>query len=886
MTMPLLATKLYLPPKRPNVILRPRLVERLMASLERKLTLVSAQAGFGKTTLVSEWVNGAGRPTAWLSLDKEDSEPSRFLAYFVSALQTLLPSIGEGLLTALQSPQPPPIESVMTTLVNEITSVANPFILVLDDYHLIDSTDIDEALVFLVEHLPPQMHLVIASREDPNLPLPRLRVRGQLTEVRAADLRFTVEETADFLNQAMGLSVKAEDVAALEARTEGWIAGLQLAALALQGEGDSADFIQSFSGSHRFVLDYMVEEVLQQQSEAVQTFLLKTAILGRLCGPLCGAVLGDSAVTSQEMLTNIEQANLFVVPLDNERRWYRYHHLFADLLQQRLAQKVATSSGEDGFDVNHLHQKASIWFEENGLALEAFHHAAAGDDIERAERLVEGEEAPLYFQGTIAPVLNWFKRLPKTIMDSRPSLWVIYASASTLTGHPSKVIEEMLGAAESRLVNADLPNEQIDDLYGRIAAIRAMLAITVNDGKTMLVQSKKALKHLHSNNLAFQSTVQMTLAYAYNLEGDRLAAKGAYQRTIGLAESSGNNAFGLAGFIGLAGIQAAENQLYQAESTYLHVLKEAGESPQPYVCAAYMGLTQIAYEWNDWEAVQRYGQLGIKYGLQLPSVDVEAVCQVYLARMKLMQGDLAQATAFLDEAERSSREKNLEHPLLNIAAVRVLLFLRQGQISAAERVIEGLELPLSRASVLLAQGNSADALGLVEPLRRQMAEKGWQDEWLKALVLEVVVREANGDEETAVQLLSEALVAAEPGGFVRIFVDEGPEMAKILTKAAVQGIRPNYIDKLLAAFEAETRPSRLTRPPTPTTLLQPLMELLSPRELEVLELIAVGLSNREIGERLFLALDTIKGHNRKIFGKLHVKKRTEAVARARELGLL
>ena len=292
MSTPLLATKLFLPPKRPKVVLRPRLIERLMAGIGRKLTLVSASAGFGKTTLVSEWANGAGRPTAWLSLDEGDSDPIRFLAYFVAALRTVIPSIGAGLLTALQSPQPPPIESVMTTIVNDVSAVPDSFMLVLDDYHLIDSTDIDGALIFLVEHLPPQMHLVIVSREDPNLPLPRLRVRGQLTELRAADLRFTVEETADFLNRAMGLSVTAKDIAALEGRTEGWIAGLQLAALALQGEGDNSQFIQSFRGSHRFVLDYLVEEVLQQQPERVQTFLLHTSILGRLCGPLCDAVLG------------------------------------------------------------------------------------------------------------------------------------------------------------------------------------------------------------------------------------------------------------------------------------------------------------------------------------------------------------------------------------------------------------------------------------------------------------------------------------------------------------------------------------------------------------------------------------------------------------------
>src|SRR5947209_1486020 len=388
MPTPILATKLYIPRLRLHVVIRPRLIERLNEGLHRNLTLIAAPAGFGKTTLVSAWVAGCNRQVAWLSLDKGESDPTLFLTYLVAALQTIAPNIGVGVLSALQSPQPPPTETILTALLNDLTTISEHFVLVLDDYHVIDAKAVDHVLTFLVEHLPPQMHLVIATREDPQLPLARLRARGQLTELRATDLRFTPSEAAEFLNQGMGLNLSAEDVTALEARTEGWIAGLQLAAISLQGHQDVTGFITSFTGSHHFVLDYLVEEVLQQQSESLQTFLLRTSILERLCGPLCDAVLLNPSGSGQETLEYIEHANLFLVPLDNERLWYRYHHLFADLLRQRLYQRSASSAGDEVEDVTELHSRASQWFEDNGLEIEAFHHAVAANDVVRAERLI------------------------------------------------------------------------------------------------------------------------------------------------------------------------------------------------------------------------------------------------------------------------------------------------------------------------------------------------------------------------------------------------------------------------------------------------------------------------------------------------------------------
>ena len=506
MSTPILATKLYIPLPRPKVVLRPRLIERLNEGLHRKLTLISAPAGSGKTTLVSEWVeplrlndpreSQIENKIAWLSLDEGDNDSTRFLVYIIAALQSIDANIAKGLLSALQSPQPPPTETILISLINEIAAISVKIILILDDYHLIKAQPIHDVLTYLLEHLPPQMHLVIATREDPHLPLSRLRARGELTELRAVDLRFTSYEAAEFLNQVMGLNLSTEDVAALETHTEGWIAGLQLAAISMQGSKDAKGFIKSFTGSHRYVLDYLIEEVLEQQSESIQTFLLQTAILERLNGSLCDALTGQE--DGKATLEYLEQANLFIVPLDNERRWYRYHHLFADLLRQRLHQNIASSPGDEARGVAEYHRRASQWYEDHGLEIEAFHHATAANDVQRAARLVEGEGMPLQFRGAMAPVLNWLESLPATILDAKPSLWVTYASALTMAGQPISSVEEKLQAAEAALAaQAALqdtePDDKTRDLLGHIAAIRAMLAIPQNQVETMIAQSRRDL---------------------------------------------------------------------------------------------------------------------------------------------------------------------------------------------------------------------------------------------------------------------------------------------------------------------------------------------------------------------------------------------------------
>jgi LuxR family maltose regulon positive regulatory protein len=888
MATPILATKLYIPPRRPNVVLRSRLIERLNAGLHRKLTLIAAPAGFGKTTLVSEWVAGCARPAAWLSLDERDNDPTRFLAYLVAALQTIAPAIGAGVVGLLEAPQPLPTESILTALLNDITTIPDKFVLILDDYDVIDATGADDALTFLLEHLPPQLHLVIATRADPPLPLARLRARDQVTELRAADLRFTHAEAAGFLTDVMGLDLTADDIAALETRTEGWVAGLQLAALSLQGHHDATSFIQSFTGSDHFVVDYLVEEVLQQQSESIQTFLLRTSILDHLCGPLCDAVLRDPTASGQAILESIERANLFLVPLDTEQRWYRYHQLFADLLRQRLHQRSISSTGDAAGEVPELHRRASQWYEESGLELEAFHHAAAANDIARAERLIEGAGVPLHFRGAGAPVLTWLESLPTTVLDASPSLLVTYASALMMTGQHTAV-EQQLQAAEEALAQR-APGAELDDntrdLVGRIASMRATVAVIQHDVATLLAQSRRALEYLHPDNCSLRTAASYTLGYAYQLQGDRAAASRAYTDAISVSTSFGASIYTTAATLCLGQVQEADTQLHLAAETYRRVVQLAGDPPQPMAREAYLGLARLSYQWNDLHTAEQHGQQCVQLTPQMESVDTFASYGVFLARLRLAHGDVAGAVAILDEAEAFVRRQSFVFRMPDVAAAQVLTLLRQGHLDVAAHLAAAHDLPISQARVHLAQGDPFTALAVLLPVRQQAEAKGWADERLTVMVLEALALHAQSETDRAVHVLGDVLGLARPGGFIRIFVDEGAPMAQLLSAAAAQGMMSDYIGTLLAAFEAEQPKREDTAYLPPAHATQPLSEPLSHRELEILQLMAQGLSNRAISERLFLAVSTVKGHNQIIFGKLRVQRRTEAVARARALGLV
>ena len=890
MSAPILATKLYIPPPRLKVVLRPRLIERLNESLSAscKLTLISAPAGFGKTTLVSEWVASCKRPVAWLSLDERDNDPARFISYLIKALQTIKPGIGEALLAVLQSPQPLQIETNLTTLLNEISIIPEHFVLILDDYHSIDSQPVDQSLAFLVEHQPPQMHLIIASREDPNLPLARLRTRGQLTELRAADLRFSPAEAADFLNQVMGLSLSIENIAALEARTEGWIAGLQLAAISMRGYPDAASFIQSFTGSHRFVMDYLLEEVLQQQSESIQVFLLRTSILDRMCGPLCDAVLLDSSVLGQATLEYLERVNLFIVPQDNERRWYRYHHLFGDLLRKRLGQSF-TPGG-----IAELHIHASDWYENNDLMLEAFHHAAAANDIERSVRLIESRKMPLHLRGVATAILGWLESLPKTLLDARPTLWWKQAAMLLIIGQPMDV-EEKLQAIEAALASTGLPGAGMDessrDLVGKIAAARANVAQAQAQPETTLVQARRALEYLHPNDLNNRSMAIRSMGFAYYLQEDLAAAGRAYAEALSLGQESGDIINILMASIRLGQIQEEKNQLHLAAETYRRVLQRIDGYSSPNAPVAYLGLARIFYEWNDLDAAGQYGEQSLQLARQYDQVlDRLILSELFLCRLKLARGDMSGAAHILSQAEQTAGRKNYTFRVPDIAAARVMIHLHQANLDAAFQLARQNDLPLFQARVLIALNKPAEALAVLEPLRHEVEAKGLPNWLLIVMAVKSVAHHAHGDTDKAMHLLGDALALAEPDGFIRLFVDEGEPMRLLILdfrlwieKQAHESHKPiEYVDKLLAAFAQTVPVPQLKASNQKSDIIEPLSE----RELEVLKLLRTELSGPEIAQQLIVSLHTLRTHTNNIYNKLGVNNRRAAVRRAEELDLL
>jgi LuxR family maltose regulon positive regulatory protein len=679
----------------------------------------------------------------------------------------------------------------------------------------------------------------------------------------------------------MGLNLSSEDITALDMRTEGWIAGLQLAALSMQGHQDTTSFIQSFTGSHHFVLDYLIEEVLGQQSESIQTFLLRTSILDRMCGPLCDAVLLDPSTSGQQTLEYLQRANLFIVPQDNERRWYRYHHLFGDLLRKRLGQSLPPGG------IAELQLHASEWYENNDLMLEAFRHAAAANDIERAVRLMESKKMPIHLRGAATAILDWLESLPKSLLDAKPGLWWMQA-AMLLTIGQLIGVEEKLLATEAALALAALPGATLDettrDLIGRIAAARANVAQAHAQTETILIQSRRALEYLHPDNLSDRSMATRSLGFAYLLQEDLAGAGRAYTEALSLAQAAGDIVDSSLASIRLAQVQEAENQLHLAAETYQRVLPLIDEYSPHNASLAYFGLARIYYEWNDLDVAEKYGEQSLQLARQYDQViDRLIVSEVFLASLKLARGDVTGAMDKILQAEKTSRLKNYTYRLPDIAYTRAGIQLRLGNVDEAAQLAQNYVMPLMQARVLIAQGNPSEALSFVEPQRQQAEAKRLPQRQLQVMAVQSVVLITNGDKDKAVQVLDEALALAEPGGYIRLFVDEGALMAQLLREAASRGIRPDYIARVLTAFEGEPKEERQTASvPAPSSLIEPL----SQRELEILKLITQGLSNREIGERLFLALDTIKGHNRKIFDKLQVQSRTEAIARARELGLL
>ncbi len=875
MATPLLTTKLYIPPVRPELVPRSRLIERLNAGLHRKLTLISAPAGFGKTTLVTEWLDNAERPFAWLSLDEDDNDPARFFTYLLAALQRIDTDIGQAAQAMLQAPQPPSPETFLTSLINDIAATPHPFALVLDDYHLIHTLPIHQQLAFLLEHQPPSMHLVIVTREDPPLPLSRLRARGQTVEIRQADLRFTEEETADFLQRVMRLELSPTDVTALQRRTEGWVAGLQLAALSLRGRDDVHRLVQSFTGSHRYILDYLIEEVFQRQPAGVQDFLLKTSILDRLTAPLCDAVAERE--DSREVLLALEQANLFVVPLDESRQWYRYHRLFADLLRQQLRAVGMESLAPE------LHKRASQWYEAAGFPADAVNHALAGSDWERAAALILDVGESMLKRGEVATLLGWFQALPDEEVHTRPELCLSYSWALILTGQPDAA-ESYLGQAEE-VVQDDVP------LLGDIVSAQAYIARIRGDVRHTIELSQRALSLLPQTDPNARSIVALNLGIAHWSSGHLAEAEQALKEAEHAADKSGNTYARLTalGFLGV--VQAAWGRLHQAAESCRQAIRSGEGSPA--TALAHNDLSALLYEWNDLEAAADHLQQGIELGQRGGNVEIQIGGYRTLARVKQAQGDASAALDALQKTHQLAREVDV-HPLERArnAACHVQVALAQNDLATATRWAEQVtkdadgslfypRLGLTQARLLLARNEKAAAAEQLEALYEKAVQAGWQFGVVEVRVLQAL---AAPTPDQALAFLADGLALAESEGFIRTFVDKGEPMAELLRQAAPQGITPDYVAKLLSAFEAEAPVPSAPPPPRPPA--QPLIEPLSDRELEILHLLADGQTNREIAQALCVSVNTVKTHLKNIYGKLGVSSRREAAAKARRLGLV
>ncbi len=905
MSGPLLATKLYIPHARPSLVPRARLTTRVSEGLTRPLTLIAAPAGFGKTTLISQWRAGPGRqfPLAWLSLDDDDNDPTRFLTYLIATLETLRVGIGERALTLVQSLQPQPPKVILTILINDLTAMPTSFAVVLDDYHAIHAQTIHDAIAFLLDHLPPQMHLIITSRADPPLALARLRASNLLTEIRADDLRFTREEVATFLNQIIGQDLSAADVAVLADRTEGWIAGLQLAALSMGGQTDATNFIAAFAGSHQYVVDYLTEEAVRLLPESVQSFLLHTSILDRMCAPLCDAVTGQSG--SQAVLEELERMNMFTIRLDDAHRWYRYHHLFAEMLRNRLRRAHSDR-------VLELHRRASAWYEGQEFRAEAVRHALAGRDFERAAHLVEeSAKTTFWMRGEVATLRGWLEALPDALVSKHPRLSLLYAWTLLLSGQ-SAAVEPLLqeterrlarslqGATEASAVNSPVMSKsslaEIRGWRGEMAAIRARVARVNDDLPRSIALCHMALEYLPPQDLSVRGLVALNLGIAYRHSGDVVAAAEALAEASAISEPAGNLFATLVALGQLANLEAEQGRLRQAASTYRCALAKAvghGEKPVPAAAWAAVGLGDLMRQWNELDAASHHMLEGLELATQWGgNADGLAWAHMNVARLKVAQGKVGEASDALLEAEQVARHSQVSPlTLAHVTAYQARRWIDQGNIAATARWAQergvGVEDELTYlreqehlalARLLIAERKLDVALRLLERLLRFAEEAGLTGTAIEALGLQCLTLQAQGKTPQALITLARALSLAEPEGYVRIFVDEGPPMATLLHLAESRGVVPAYVRRILAAFGDAA--------PVGSAMGQLLVDPLSERELEILRLVAAGLSTPEIADTLVIAVGTVRNHVKNIYGKLDAHSRVQAVERARMLHVL
>ena len=936
-TTQILSTKLYLPQTRPGLVLRERLKAQLDDGLKRKLTLVSAPAGFGKTTLISEWSTHCARPIAWLTLDERDNDPLRFLTYLLTALRSIKPDLGQNLLENLQLTEQIHIQALLTELINQLNTmqdfpglehpVEEGYLLILDDYHFITNQSVHDALTFFIENQPEYLHTIIITRADPPIPIARMRGRGQLTELRQGELSFTLGESIGFFNQVMDLNIPPDDVSALNIRTEGWVAGLQMAGLALQarlsrgsntelvGDRNSeiTNFIDAFTGSNRFILDYLVEEVLAQQPEYIQIFLLSTSILDRLSGSLCDALLEEIPgknldgvhleESSDQILDYLERSNLFVVPLDDNREWYRYHQLFADLLKKRLESEYRVM-------VPVLHRRASQWFEAEKHIPPAIDHALIAQDYQRAAHLIEETAEAVFKHSEISTFVGWMDELPEELVRSNPSLSFYYSWALLINGRPINEVQE-------HLMDADVEDDAIS---ARIAAIRSYIAAFQGNEVLAAEYAQFAIDNLAEDDTFMRSIATWTMGISYSLRGDMNTGNRTLEEAIRLSQRAGNLMTAVMGLCTFAETRMSQARLFEAKAIYGQALSLATDDSGAHLPIAGMvliGLGELSREWNELDRAEKSVEEGIDLIRQQGEIGT-LDGYITLARIRQAQGDNLGASDVLQQAEQLAIQLDFtEFDDFMVDAHRVRLMAMQGDLEATYRILDTWErwstgktsegigvdnyinkevrryMQILRARVLVAQGDGMEALSMLEPQLSLVESQGKVRRSIEILNIMSKAYRLIGDEGKALAALGKALERAEPSGYMRIFLDEGDQMYELLRRALKIGEKTDYIKRLLVAFDGEAQWTGRTFQPVISSLRQPrydetgvLLEPLTERELDVLRMLPSHLTIPEIASELYIATSTVRSHIKNIYSKLGVHNRGEAISKAKELNYM
>ncbi|MBI2955434.1 MAG: helix-turn-helix transcriptional regulator [Chloroflexi bacterium] len=905
----LIGTKLHVPSARRVLVPRPRLIERLNEALAARLILTSGPAGFGKTTLLSAWLSESGHSSAWVSLDANDNDTARFLKYVIAALQRVCPGCGETTRVMLQSPQLPPLEAMLTALVNDLCSHPGQLILVLDDYHVINEAAVHNIVTFLLDHLPAHVHLVISTRADPPLRLSRLRSRGQLAEIRVDGLRFSTDEALTFLGEVMGIDVSVDEAASLQARTEGWIAGLQMTALAMRGRQDISSFIRTFTGSHRYVLDFLLEEVLNVEPESVQAFLLQTSILERLTGPLCDALTGQT--DGWGMLERLESENLFVVPLDEERRWYRYHHLFAEVLRNQLVRSQLAH-------VRTLHIRASDWYEREGLVDQAFQHALAAKEYARCSRLVQSHWRQMAHDGELNVVVRWLDELPEDIVRASPHLSSAYGWTLVLLGRVAEVVTRLQDAIRALAEQTTAEGAAADhtaqgEVAAEVAALGSFLARGRGDLQNAISLAEQALNLKSDIDVLVKGASYYSLASAYREVGEVEKALQAYDQAASFCWAGRNSIGANTATFYKAKIQQMYGHLRQAADTCrkaLQFVEERGISNLPATGMIHVALADVLREWNQLDEAELHLTQGIELGKRGGFLEVLKNGGIVLARMKHARGDQRGALQVIEEAETLARKAGVLLAIAELAAHRARALVEQGDLAEAFRWAEdvasrpGQDCGYTReleattlARVLIAQGKVDEAIAHLDSSLAVADAQGREGSAVEILIIRALALHAQDKMEPAQRDLERALTLAQTERFVRVFLDEGARL-DILLKSVIKRARcspeiASYVNMLLEVPDAATGrdapdiqmiPPGIQGPASSTS--GALVEQLTERELDVLRLMARGLSNRKIAEELIIAVGTVKTHIHNICGKLGAQNRVQSIARARERHLL